>query len=267
MEVGSNLKLAGLAYADDIVNINRNSEDAQNILDSLCRYALLIGLKINRSKTEYMTVPSDLEHNSILLDGQRINKADDFIYLGAKIFNSESDFVSRRAKAWVALRKVKKILSSHDEALKMRIFHSLIETVLLYGCESYAVSKSFARRVDQAHSALLRATLGVKWNDKITNNELYNSVKCLRGSQIVQNRRLRHFGHICRHPSEIVAGAILSTNASAKFRVGGHRRVTCYERTIENDVMMMQCNINDVTNRDLWREHINKLYMSLYPPD
>jgi len=46
--------LPDLDFADDIALLSRNMSTAQNILTAVEKSAILVGLTINKSKTEYM---------------------------------------------------------------------------------------------------------------------------------------------------------------------------------------------------------------------
>lgn len=76
-------QLHHLRFADDIVLIADNLEDAKNMLIDLKNASKKVGLQINYSKTKMMTnlVPSEL----IKVDGSRIELVEKYIYLGHEV--------------------------------------------------------------------------------------------------------------------------------------------------------------------------------------
>ena len=95
---------------------------------------------MNESKTKYMT-EGNIEGNITSLNGDNIVK--DFVYLGSKIRASESDIDAIKAKAWAACHKLKQIWKSDlRKAIKVRLFTALIESVLLYGSDTWTMTKS-----------------------------------------------------------------------------------------------------------------------------
>ena len=72
-----------------------------------------------------------------------LKKVEDFVYLSSKIRASESDIDARKAKAWAACNKLKQIWKSDlRKVIKFRLFTALIESVLLYGSETWTLTKS-----------------------------------------------------------------------------------------------------------------------------
>ena len=76
-------------------------------------------------------------------DGTDMKWKDDLKYLGSWVDNSEKDISIRKAQAWRALNGMTKIWKSNtSNNLKIRFFIATIESILLYGCESWAQEKS-----------------------------------------------------------------------------------------------------------------------------
>lgn len=71
-------------FADDIALISSTLADAQNLLNALESAANCIGLYLNESKTEYLTLNVDdsLAHIKTI-SGTNLKKVDDYIYLGS----------------------------------------------------------------------------------------------------------------------------------------------------------------------------------------
>ena len=80
--------------------------------------------------------------------GKPIELADDFLYLEAKIRNTEEDVVDRGRKAWAACHNLKLIWKSDlRKDLKIRLFTATAESVLLYGSQTWTLTRDLLRRL------------------------------------------------------------------------------------------------------------------------
>ena len=79
-----------------------------------------------------------ISHGIFILCRERLVK-----YLGSWVDKSEKDISRRKAQAWRALNGMTKIWKANmSKDLKIRFFIATIESILLYGCESWALSKA-----------------------------------------------------------------------------------------------------------------------------
>jgi hypothetical protein len=90
---------------------NSSAIDAQTLLQTVEEIVASVGLKMNESKTKYMT-EGNIEGNITSFNGENIKTVKDFAYLGSKIRASESDIDARKAKAWAACHKLKQFWKS-----------------------------------------------------------------------------------------------------------------------------------------------------------
>ena len=137
-------------FADDIALISDTLDQAEKLLKRVQAAAKIIGLHINESKTEYMTFNIDTNISLMTLDDKELKHVDDFLYLGSWIHSSEKDVTSRIAKAWVALKKMDivwklKIMMP----LKVAFFKSTVQSVLLYGSNTWTLTKHLERRLTE----------------------------------------------------------------------------------------------------------------------
>ena len=91
--------------------------------------------------------------------------------------------------------------------MKIRLFQTLVLSILLYGAETWTLTKTLQRKLDGVFTRMLRETLGLTWEDKVTNTELY--WKLLTLSSELRRRRLRFAGHCWRRKDEICSQLLL----------------------------------------------------------
>ena len=70
---------------------------------------------------------------------------------------------------------------------------------MLYGCETWTVTKRCESRILSFERKCYRKILRIGWTQKVTNEELYRKIQLTETLlQKVIQRKLRLFGHICR---------------------------------------------------------------------
>jgi len=53
------------------------------------------------------------------------------------------------------------------------VTRATVESILLYGAETWTMTKELNKELDGTYSGLLRQTLNINWRQHITNEELY----------------------------------------------------------------------------------------------
>ena len=140
--------------------------------------------------------------------GENIKVVDDFKYLGAWMKSTEKDFIIRKALAWAACHKLDKIWASNlSRNIKVRLFIATVETVLLYGSDTWTINKTLQKKLDGCYTKMLRKALNVSWKQHMTTKELYRELPPV--SMKVKQRRLRLAGHCVRHNEEVASRLVL----------------------------------------------------------
>ena len=81
-----------------------------------------------------------------IVNGEELEDVDSFVYLGAKVSTAggaDDDINSRLCKARAVLLKLSGVWKSSilSKSTKIRIFKSNVIAVMLYGCESWRVTR------------------------------------------------------------------------------------------------------------------------------
>ena len=61
-------------------------------------------------------------------------------------------------------------------ATKMRIFNSNVKSILLYGSETWRMTKATQQKIQTFINICLRRIFNIRWPDKISNDELWKRV-------------------------------------------------------------------------------------------
>ena len=251
-----------LDFADDIALLSGTMANAQTLLTAVEENAAAVGLHINMKKTEYIRIGdfSGDTHPTLRVSGGEIAEVADFRYLGSWIMSSNKDFVVRRACAYEAANKLWRVWKSGcSRNTKIRVFKATVESVLLYGAETWTLTEQLTSRICGTYSNLLRKALNVHWRDRITNAELYGDLP--RADDIIRDRRLHFVGHAARcikDRYQPVADLVFWQGSGPMRRGQGNRRT--FLKTIISDLggHMTAAEISRcAADRDEWRKRIN----------
>ena len=196
--------ISDLDFADDIVLLSNQIEQAKKLLHSVELECISVGLKLNAGKTKAMFFNVNVQP-LFCRDGTEIKQAltdtgeQDFIYLGSWC-TKDRDINTRKALAWKSLHKLNKVWSSSmSRDIKLQLFRATTETILLYGSSTWTLTKDEEKSLDGTYTRMLRKVLNIDWSDKISNTALYGSLS--RVSETIRQRRLKLAGHVFRDKS------------------------------------------------------------------
>ncbi|KAK3574198.1 hypothetical protein QTP86_004334 [Hemibagrus guttatus] len=173
-----------MMFADDIVICSESREQVEENLERW-RFALeRRGMKVSRSKTEYMCVNEREGSGTVRLQGEEVKKVQEFKYLGSTVqSNGECG------------KEVKKRVQA--------------DTVLL--------RKRQESELEVAELKMLRFSLGVTRLDRIRNEYIRGTAHVGRLGDKVREARLRWFGHVQRRETTSAAVACLMNENSSFF--------------------------------------------------
>ena len=63
-----------------------------------------------------------------------------------------------------------------SKAMKVRLFIATVESVYLYGSETWTLTLKTEKELNGSYTRMLRMALGVSWKDRIHNNILYGNL-------------------------------------------------------------------------------------------
>eukprot|EP00116_Pleurobrachia_bachei_P005435 sb/3465697/ len=122
-------------------------------------------------------------------------------------------------------------IRSHSPILrniKVNLFRTTVEAILLYGAETWTLTSTLEKRLDGCYSRMLRMALGISWWDRVSNEEVFQNVP--RASETVRTRRLRLAGHVHRH-EELTAHQLLfwEPDRGSRSRGGARGKQPCVQ--------------------------------------
>ena len=146
--------------------------------------------------------------------------------------------------------------------LKVRLFQATVESILLYGSETWTMKKSLIKKIDGCYTRMLRMALNVSWTEHTTNRVVYGRLP--RVSSKIQERRMRLAGHIHRH-EDLVAQELLLWEPTQGVRGRGRPALTFVDTLRSDTELDSTVDIGTLmADRELWRNFIKTRTMK--PP-
>ncbi|KAK3565119.1 hypothetical protein QTP86_033175, partial [Hemibagrus guttatus] len=228
-----------MMFADDIVICSESREQVEENLERW-RFALeRRGMKVSRSKTEYMCVNEREGSGTVRLQGEEVKKVQEFKYLGSTVqSNGEcGKEVKKRVQAgWNGWRKVSGVLCDRkiSARIKGKVYRTVVRLAMLYGLETVSLRKRQESELEVAELKMLRFSLGVTRLDRIRNKYIRGTAHVGRLGDKVREARLRWFGHVQRREINPLRVLCLSLCAGGQNRaLQGEVRVS---RSLRDEV-------------------------------
>ena len=228
INIGGN-NINNIRFADDTTLLAFSEKELQILIDKLAEASEGKGLKINTRKTFTMVVTKHKEVPKcrILLNGREIEQVSQFKYLGSIITSdgrSDKDIRTRIGMAKSAFMEMKQILTSKkiSKETRLRILKCYVWSVLLYGAETWTISKDMKKKLEAAEMWFYRRMLKVPWTDKRTNKEILQMMEEEQTLlDTIKLRQLKFFGHSMRKnglENLAVTGMVMGKRSRGKQR-------------------------------------------------
>uniref|UniRef100_A0A0P4W0B7 Reverse transcriptase domain-containing protein n=1 Tax=Scylla olivacea TaxID=85551 RepID=A0A0P4W0B7_SCYOL len=198
------MNVNNIRYVDDTVLIVDTEEKLQRLVDRLDEECRRVGLKINIGKTDVMGVTKRKEQlrMNVNIDGQAVKQGRSFRYLGSlvdKDGRSDVEIRSRIEKGKTNFGQMR-ILTSRNlsTGIRLRILKTYTWSVMLYGCETWTVSKEMKKRLDAAEMWFIRRIMRVPWVARTNLEELQMASTTRELMTTVKRRQLGYLGHVLK---------------------------------------------------------------------
>ena len=258
-----------LAYADDIDVITEDVEDTKNIVTEFKEKAEKVGLTINEEKTKIMELtrnPQLQVQSHINISNMNIEVVDKFKYLGMMITTDGNMKEEIDARIGAASRCYFSLLDlfkkrSISEKTKLRVYNTIIRPILLYGCETWALTRVLEKRLEVFENKILRKITGplfdqetLEW--RIRHNwEIRDRTQQPHISQVVKSRRIQLAGHIARMEDIRIPKQILTTEVMGRRPLGRPRKDwnRCLREGLNSEGIEMDAWMDLAQEREGWR--------------
>ena len=171
-----------MLFADDIVICEETRKQVEWILESW-KYALeRRGIKVSRSKTEYLCINGGNNDETVKMEDAKVPRVKKFKYLGSKVRESggcEREVKKRVQAGWNGWRRVSGVICDRrlPARVKGKVYSLVVRPAMVYGLETVAVTKKQVEEMEVAEMKMLRFAMGVTRKDKIRNEHIRSTVK------------------------------------------------------------------------------------------
>ena len=264
-------QLEDLDFADDISLLSHRHQDAQEKLCRVAEEAVKTGLQINIGKTEAMRV-NNKQQDPLQLNQENIKEVDKFVYLGSVVSKdggTDEDIKCRINKARHAFNTLRPIWRSTALSLrnKIRIFNTNVKSVLLYGSETWRVTKTSTHKLQTFTNRCLRNILNIRWPETISNEQLWATTNQTPMETEIKKRKWSWIGHTLRKPETNITRQALDWNPQGKRKVGRPKQT--WRRSIEAETKSTGMSWAELKrtsqNRVRWRSVVAALCSSRNP--
>jgi len=225
----------------------------------------LAGLHININKTKGMRVNTS-NMQKFRPEETEIEEVGSFVYLGSVMSESggtEEDVASKIKKAngvFVQLYPVWRNLNISKE-VKLRIFNTVVTSVLLYACETWKTVNQITRKLQIFVNKCLRRIMNIKWTNKIMDEELWRITHWKSIDNQIKRRKWKWIGHTLRKETGAIKKTALDWNPQGYRRRGRPKRM--WRRTIEDEIRSTRRSWNEVKDitedRNAWKLYMDAL--------
>ena len=196
-----------LMYADDMVLLSKDAEELAVMLQTMDKVSAGLGMRINASKTEIMSLAAanaqQVAAPVVQISEGEVKQVSSFKYLGSMLDESgklDRELSTRKGRALARFKQFERLWGAKHLSLatKVRCYRAYVLPILLFGSETWALSKKQTLVLERVHTSCLREMLGVKLSDRHTNAQIRAQCGIVSLANILTAYRLRWLGHVGR---------------------------------------------------------------------
>ena len=178
------------------------------MVERLKKASTAYSMEISAEKSKLMTNKTSGINNESKVNGQKLETATSFKYLGSVVSDegSKPEIFSRIAQTTGALTRLKPVWNNRSISLssEIQLMSSLGTSIFLYACESWTLTAELQRRIQAMEMRCYRKILHISYKDHVTNEEVRAKIQraiwaiCSHEDLliIVKRYKLKWYGHV-----------------------------------------------------------------------
>ena len=200
------VNINNVRYADDTVLVADSAEKLQDLLSVVVQASEGKGLAVNLEKTKVMVASKQAEtpRLRIQISGVTLEQVGQFKYLGSILSEDcrcRGEIRSRIGIAKTAFKQMRSFLTNRSISIgvRKRAIKTYIWSTLLYGAETWTISKEMVKRIEAMEMWIWRRMMRISWVERQTNEEVLRRVEEERSlMMVIRRRQMKFLGHIMR---------------------------------------------------------------------
>ena len=255
-----------LQYADDAAFLSHTASGIQSAVNMVHSAYSRAGLSMNLTKTEVLAQHSGDMPPQIYVDDRELPSTEKFTYLGSVISSScslDEEIIRRIGLASSAFGRLthrvflNRSLSLHT---KKAVYQAVCLSILLFGCESWALYRHHFRKLESFHGTCIQKMLGIKWFHRVPRAESRKRINLPSLEEIILKRQLHWVGHVVRMPADRLPRQVLYGELKdGKRSAGGQKKrfKDNIKRTLKHFQIDPRQLENDAAERSGWRRQVS----------
>ena len=273
-------------YVDDGAFILLNRTDLESASSLIKQHFRRFGLTVHSgdttaqaaSKTEAMYFPppgKSQQHGDTsdikISDSEYFSFCQKFKYLGSYFepsLDDTADITNRIQKASAAFAAMKRVLRNDQIScpLRLKAYETTVLNILLFGCESWALTREDIRKLETTHHRFLRSMLHITIYDvknrRISNTKIRQQIGSHTLLQRMSLRRARWIEKIAHMPPTRNPRKVLNAWLPTPRPTGRPQQTirTSYASMIKNELGLIDTRIQSwwylAADPALWAEHV-----------
>ena len=136
--------ITNLRFAGDIDGLAAEEEELAKLVERFDKASRAYGMEISAEKTKLMTINTSGINTEMKANGQKLEIATSFKYLGSVITDEDSqpEILSRIAQTTAALTRLKPVWNDRSISLisKRRLMRFRVISTFMYACEAWTLT-------------------------------------------------------------------------------------------------------------------------------
>ncbi|VDP33082.1 unnamed protein product [Schistosoma margrebowiei] len=237
------MQLDDLDFADDLALLSQTQQQMQKKTSRVAAVSAAIGLNIHKGKSRILRCNTACT-NPITIDREAKEVVKTFTYLYSITDDhggSDADVKARIGKARAVYLLMRNIWNSKQLSTntKVRICNTNVKTDLLYGAETWRITKAFIQKILVFINSCLRKILRIRWLDTISNNVLWKRTNQIPVEEKIRMKGWKWIGHTLRKAPNCVTRQALTWNPQGQRRGGRPKNTLRQEMEIDMKKMNM----------------------------
>lgn len=144
---------------------------------------------------------------------------------------------------------------------KLRIFSTNIISVVLYGSETWALTKKQATQIQTFVNKCLRRIMNIYWPNQISNKELWQITKQEPIETSIKRKKWKWIGHTLRKPPTDITRQALDYTIRGKRKQG--RPTLTWRRNVNTEIRRQNKTWGQVkelaNNKERWKQFVESI--------
>ena len=246
-----------LRYAYDTVILVETEHELQHLMDIVVQESEQKGLFLNiaKSYTIVFNNTSSIPTCQINVHRKPLEQVNSFVYLGS-VFTydgrCEKEVKRRIGITKTAFTSMKKVVCGRNISIpvRLRVLKCYIWSTMLYGCETWALSKGMMNNLEAAEHWFLGRILRISWTDKVSTCEVFRRAGV--GKRLMQDMICRQMTFLRRVIRKDELEKVVLTGYVEGTRDRGKQRETLLTYLSKHKGIQPSEMIRQAIDRDMW---------------